>query len=96
MWTDPLVLSVLQPYGVVGHAQHREEEVDQSKDAVEPQKVVPERHTKTKTEPDSWDSGLVPRHPTTPVQGETHSAPTLASVVLPKFWGLSPVGKNAT
>lgn len=25
---------------------------------------------------------------------ETHSAPTLASVVLPKFSGLSPVGKK--
>lgn len=44
VWTDPLVLSVLQPCGVVGHTQQRDDEVDQSKDAVEPQKVVPERH----------------------------------------------------
>lgn len=47
MWTDPLVLSVLQSCGVVGHRQHGDDEVDQSKDAVEPQKVVPERHKKT-------------------------------------------------
>lgn len=44
VWTDPLVLSVLQPCRVVGHAQQREDEVDHRKDAVEPQKVVPERH----------------------------------------------------
>lgn len=44
VWTDPLVLSVLQPCRVVGHAQQRDDEVDHGKDAVEPQKVVPERH----------------------------------------------------
>lgn len=44
MWTDPLVLSVLQPRRVVGHAQQGDDEVDHGKDAVEPQKVVPERH----------------------------------------------------
>lgn len=48
IWTDPLVLAVLQPYGVVGHTQQCDDEVDQSKDAVEPQKVVPERHEHTK------------------------------------------------
>lgn len=44
VWTDPLVLSVLQPRRVVGHAQQCDDEVDHGKDAVEPQKVVPERH----------------------------------------------------
>lgn len=44
METDPLVLSVLQPYGVVSHTQQCDDEVDQSEDAVEPQKAVPARH----------------------------------------------------
>lgn len=44
MDTDPLVLSVLQPYGVVSHTQQCDDEVDQSEDAVEPQKAVPVRH----------------------------------------------------
>lgn len=43
MVTHPLILSVLQPHGVVSHTQQRDDEVDQSKDAVEPQKVVPTR-----------------------------------------------------
>ncbi len=47
MVTDLLILSVLQPYGVVNHTQQRDEEVDQSKDAVEPQKAVPARHENT-------------------------------------------------
>lgn len=44
METDPLVLSVLQSYGVVSHTQQCDDEVDQSEDAVEPQKAVPARH----------------------------------------------------
>lgn len=44
MVTHPLILSVFQPNGVVSHTQQRDDEVDQSKDAVEPQKVVPMRH----------------------------------------------------
>lgn len=47
MVTDPLILSVLQPQGVVSHTQQRDDEVNQSKDAVEPQKVVPARHKHT-------------------------------------------------
>lgn len=42
--TDLLVLSVLQPDQVVSHTQQCDDEVDQSKDAVEPQKAVPVRH----------------------------------------------------
>lgn len=105
MWTDPLVLSVLQTNRVVGHTQQRDDEVDQSKDAVEPQKVVPERHKHTKKlllwlQQLHWVWFLrfwaISRHLTSLVKCETHSALTLASVVLPKFSGLSPVGKNAT
>lgn len=44
MLTDLLIISVLQLYRVVSHTQQRDDEVDQSKDAVEPQKVVPVRH----------------------------------------------------
>lgn len=47
MVTDLLILSVLQPYGVVNHTQQRDDEVDQSKDAVKPQKAVPARHKNT-------------------------------------------------
>lgn len=54
--TDLLVLSVLQPYGVVRHAQHCDDEVDQSKDAVEPQKAVPVRHKNTAVIQTSIDS----------------------------------------
>ena len=39
---------------------------------------------------------LLAKSLTSLVRCETHSALTLASVVLPKFSGLSPVGKNAT
>lgn len=46
MATHPLILSVLQPNGVVSHTQQGDDEVDQSKDAVEPQKVVPMRQKK--------------------------------------------------
>lgn len=49
MVTDPLILFVLQSYGVVSHTQHSDDEVDQGKDAVEPQKVVPVKHKNTKT-----------------------------------------------
>lgn len=45
--TDLLVLSVLQPYRVVSHAQRRDDEVNQSKDAVEPQQAVPVSHKNT-------------------------------------------------
>lgn len=47
MVADLLVFSVLQPYGVVGHTQQRDDEVDQSEDAVEPQKAVPATHKNT-------------------------------------------------
>ena len=43
--TDLFILSVLQPYGVVSHTQQRDNEVDQSKDAVQPQKSVPVKRT---------------------------------------------------
>lgn len=42
--TDPLVLFVVQPQGVVSHAQHGDDEVDQSEDAVKPQEAVAEGH----------------------------------------------------
>lgn len=45
--TDPLVLFVVQPQGVVSHAQHGDDKVDQSEDAVKPQEVVAERHRNT-------------------------------------------------
>lgn len=45
--TDPLVLFVVQPQGVVSHAQHGDDKVDQSQDAVKPQEVVAERHRNT-------------------------------------------------
>lgn len=45
--TDLLVLSVLQLYGVVSHTQQRDDEVDQSQDAVEPQEAVPASHKNT-------------------------------------------------
>lgn len=41
---DLLVFSVLQPYRVVNHAQQRDDEVNQGKDAVEPQEAVPVGH----------------------------------------------------
>lgn len=92
----------------MGHRQHGDDEVDQSKDAVEPQEVVPERHThKKKKKPNAAvviSTSCLPPSPSrrslkTSARRYTHSALTLASVVLPKFSGLSPVGgekKNAT
>lgn len=45
--TDPLVLFVVQPQRVVSHAQHGDDKVDQSEDAVKPQEVVPKRQRDT-------------------------------------------------
>lgn len=42
--TYHLVLFVVQPQRVVSHAQHGDDKVEQSQDAVKPQEVVPERH----------------------------------------------------
>lgn len=49
MATDLLIFSVLQPYQVVSHTQQRDDEVDQSQDAVQPQKAVPVRHKNSVT-----------------------------------------------
>lgn len=43
MLTDLFVSSVFQPHGVVSHAQHSDDEVNQSEDAVQPKKVVPSK-----------------------------------------------------
>lgn len=48
--TDPLVLFVVQPQRVVSHAQHGDDKVDQSEDAVKPQEVVPARHNSVITQ----------------------------------------------
>ncbi len=45
--TDLLILFVLQPHRVMSHTQQSDDEVDQSKDAVEPQKAVPVGHKNT-------------------------------------------------
>ena len=47
METDLLILSVLQPYRVMNHAQRRDDEVNQSEDAVQPQEAVPVRQEHT-------------------------------------------------
>lgn len=45
MLTDLLIFSVLQAYRMVSHAQHCDDEVNQGEDAVQPQKIIPWRHT---------------------------------------------------
>lgn len=93
MMTDLLIFSVLQPYQVVSHTQQRDDEVDQSQDAVEPQKAVPMRHKNSVV---VWTNievqfFMVLCYFMKFNVIQTYFALTLASVVLPKFSGLSPV-----
>lgn len=44
MMTDLLIFSVFQLQRMVSHTQQRDNEVNQSQDAVQPQKAVPSRN----------------------------------------------------
>lgn len=60
MLTDLFIISVFQPCRVVSHGQHSDDKVHQSKDAVQPKKAVPLKHTNNTTVTDTFfnTSGL--------------------------------------